>query len=157
MALHAACEILVIGYGNELRSDDGAGPAVARAIEGLRLPGVHTLVLHQLTPELAENISTALAVIFVDARPASEAGSVEVFPLEAATQPEIRAHHSDPAAVLALAKTLCGRCPPAWLIAIPAADFALGESLSDVTKRGVAEAIQEVRKLCAAVAIHVCC
>ncbi len=47
--------ILVIGYGNSLRSDDGVGPFVAEAVEALRLPGVHTLICQQLSPEqLAE-------------------------------------------------------------------------------------------------------
>jgi hydrogenase maturation protease len=142
-------QILVIGYGNALRGDDGAGPAVARSIESLHLPGVRTQALHQLTPELAEDISVARAVIFVDARQAPEARAVEVLPLEPATQPEIRAHTSNPGAVLALAKTLYGRCPPTWLITIPAADFELGERFSSVTARAVADAVQKVRKLCA--------
>ena len=58
---------LVIGYGNTLRSDDGAGQRVAEKIGQWELPGVGALAVHQLTPELAENIAQADAVIFVDA------------------------------------------------------------------------------------------
>ena len=32
--------ILVIGYGNTLRGDDGVGPKVAEAVAALALPGV---------------------------------------------------------------------------------------------------------------------
>jgi hydrogenase maturation protease len=45
-------DLLVIGYGNELRSDDGVGPRVARAVAEWRLPGVEAIAVHQLTLEL---------------------------------------------------------------------------------------------------------
>ena len=59
--------LLVIGYGNTLRGDDGVGPRVAEAVGELNLPGVHTLICPLLTPELANPISRAGKVIFVDA------------------------------------------------------------------------------------------
>jgi hydrogenase maturation protease len=59
--------LLVIGYGNTLRGDDGVGPRVAEAVRALRLPGVSTLVCQMLTPEHAAPISLAQTVIFVDA------------------------------------------------------------------------------------------
>ena len=55
-------EVLVIGYGNTLRQDDGVGPYVAERFEELGLPGVRTLVEAQLSPEHAEVISMAKAV-----------------------------------------------------------------------------------------------
>ena len=51
--------LLVIGYGNVLRHDDGVGPRVAEAIEELNLPGVRTLVCQQLSPEHAEPVARA--------------------------------------------------------------------------------------------------
>ena len=60
-------EVLVIGYGNTLRGDDGVGPRVVEAIGTLGLPGVRTLICPLLTPELADPISRAEKVIFVDA------------------------------------------------------------------------------------------
>ncbi len=39
----AAAESVVIGIGNELRRDDGVGPAVARAVADRGLPGVRVL------------------------------------------------------------------------------------------------------------------
>jgi hypothetical protein len=47
-------ELLVIGYGNSLRRDDGVGPRVAEAVEALQLPGVRTLTCQLLTPEFAD-------------------------------------------------------------------------------------------------------
>ena len=60
-------DLLVIGYGNTLRRDDGVGPHVAEAIAALALPGVEALVCPLLTPELAEAIARARRVVFVDA------------------------------------------------------------------------------------------
>jgi len=62
------CEtILVIGYGNSLRSDDGAGCRVADIVASWDLPYVRSLTVHQLTPELAEPIAQSDLTIFVDA------------------------------------------------------------------------------------------
>src|ERR1035441_10847597 len=59
--------LLVIGYGNTLRRDDGVGPRVADAVAALALPGVHALACPLLTPELADPVSRARVAIFVDA------------------------------------------------------------------------------------------
>ena len=59
--------LLVIGYGNTLRRDDGVGPGVAEAVAALGLPGVQTLACALLTPELAEPVARAGMVVFVDA------------------------------------------------------------------------------------------
>ena len=58
---------LVIGYGNTLCSDDGVGPVIAQQIARRNLPQVQSLAVHQLTPELASEISKVDVVYFVDA------------------------------------------------------------------------------------------
>lgn len=141
-------DVLVIGYGNELRSDDGAGPATARAVDELGLPGVRALALPQLTPDLACEIAEARAVIFVDARPAEGPCAVEVLALVPSAPRPVGSHASDPQALLALAHALYGRCPPAWLVAVPGAQFDLGTELSPVTQAAVAEAVQHIQALC---------
>ena len=143
-------DILVIGYGNELRGDDAAGPAAARRVEALQLAGVRVLVLQQLAPELAEDIAAARAVIFVDAYETSEAATVETLQIKAAAS-QVRTHASNPQALLALAESLFGHRPPAWLVTIPATDFGFTESLSPLAEAGMAAAIEEIRKLCALV------
>ena len=139
--------ILVVGYGNELRGDDGVGPAVARRVEELCLVGVQTMALHQLAPELAEAIAAVRAVIFVDARPISSSGTVEVIALEPDVECGIRTHTSNPRSLLALANALFGRSPPAWLVAVPGTCFDLVEGLSPLARAGVAGAVEEIRRL----------
>ena len=57
LATPGSCPVLVIGYGNTLRNDDGVGPRVAEALEALQLPGVRTLSCALLAPETAEPVS----------------------------------------------------------------------------------------------------
>jgi hydrogenase maturation protease len=156
---------LVIGYGNTLRSDDGAGPFVARALEGRVPAGTRVLDAHQLTPEMAIDISVATRVVFVDAIDATrETAPRETAPRESAPQesgprvsrlePEpgadpLNPHASDPGSLLWLAKTLFGGAPEAWLVAIPGIEFGFGEDLSPGTARASADAIAQVEALLA--------
>jgi hydrogenase maturation protease len=134
---------LVIGYGNTLRRDDGAGVRVAEAVERLGLPGVEVLTRHQLTPELAPVLATAHSAVFVDATVDDHhTGRWRV--LRPALRPSALAHAADPRTLLALAKGLFGHAPRAWLITVPAPDMGYGEGLSPVAAAGVAAAVEEV-------------
>ena len=146
---------LVIGYGNTLRSDDGAGPFVARALEA-RVPArTRILDAHQLTPEMAIDISVATRVVFVDAIDATgESAPQESGPRVSQLEPEpgadpLNPHASDPGSLLWLAKTLFGGAPEAWLVAIPGTEFGFGETLSPGTARASADAIAQVEALLA--------
>jgi Ni,Fe-hydrogenase maturation factor len=70
--------ILLIGYGNELRSDDGIGQRVSNLIASWKLENLYTLCVHQLTPELAEILVNFDVAIFVDAYPATVEQDVQV-------------------------------------------------------------------------------
>src|SRR2546421_12899232 len=67
---------LVIGYGNPLRTDDGVGWQVAQQLATDLADDVDVIGTHQLTPELAEPISRAGLVVFVDAGVGGEPGHV---------------------------------------------------------------------------------
>jgi len=138
--------LLVIGYGNTLRSDDGVGAKVAAAIDEMALPGVAALVRHQLTPELAETISEARAVVFVDAA-ADTSTEVQVRQLEPADGAQLMAHAADPRSLLAFAKQFFGRCPPSWWLTIPVANLEFGEELSPLARRGYETALEKIRAL----------
>jgi hydrogenase maturation protease len=145
---HSRAELLVIGYGNTLRRDDGVGPKVADAVEGLGLLGVRTLACPLLTPELAEAISQAGTVMFVDA--ALDAPlEVQRRKLEPAANSQVVAHAANPATVLALARDVYGHAPAAWLLTIPVTSLGVGEKLSPLAQRGFNLAVEEVKK-CAA-------
>lgn len=137
-------DLLVIGYGNSLRCDDGVGPRVADSIEALGLAGVRTLSCGLLTPELAEPVSEARVVVFVDA--AVDAPSeVRLRQIEPADSPQIMAHAADPRTVLALARDVFGRAPRAWWLTIAAQNLGIGDELSPLTQRGMLEAVGKLR------------
>lgn len=144
--LDSAAGLLVIGYGNTLRRDDGVGPKVAEAVAALALPGVRTLACALLTPELAEAASQARVVVFVDAA-VDAPREVQLRNLEPAGSSQIMAHAASPATLLALARDVFGHAPEAWLLTIPAKNIGIGEELSAFTRRGLETAVEEIKRL----------
>jgi hydrogenase maturation protease len=139
--------VMVIGYGNDLRSDDGIGPQVAMIVAGWALPRVRSLPLHRLTPGLAQLIATVELSIFVDAYPASATQQVQVCPVEPCRSDIVTSHTSDPRVLLTLAQVLYGHHPQAWLIAVPATNFEPGNRFSSVAERGMAQALKQINYL----------
>lgn len=140
--------LLVIGFGNTLRSDDAAGPIVAERIGALGLTGIRALAYPQLSPELAAELADVPAVVFVDAT-ADAAHEVELVHIAPADSSRVATHAADPRALLALTQELYGAVPAAWLLKVPAESFEHGEELSGVTQRGVEAAVSEIRTLAA--------
>jgi hydrogenase maturation protease len=139
-------KLLVIGYGNTLRSDDGVGPRVAEAVGALRLPGVRTLICQQLSPEHADPISRATTVVFVDAA-VDAPKEVQLRPLEPGDSTQLMAHAADPRTMLALARDVFGHAPRAWWLTIPVANLEFNENLSPTAQRGCEQALRVVREL----------
>ena len=140
--------LLVIGYGNELRSDDGVGPKTAAAVAEWNLPGVRTLTCHQLTPELAVPVAASHCVVFVDACVGS-ASSVELCGLRPAAPDQIMAHAADPRFLLRLAKDIFGRKPSAFWLTIPIENVAFGQGFSARAEEGIQAALGKIRELLA--------
>ena len=138
--------LLVIGYGNPLRGDDGVGPKVVEAVEELHLPDVRTLICHQLSPEHAEPIARARMVIFVDAAVDAPKG-VQLRKLEPNETSQLMAHAADPRTMLALARDVFGHCPEAWWLTIPAVKLGFGEELSPDARHGFEVALEQIRTL----------
>ena len=136
--------ILVIGYGNTLRRDDGVGPKVAEAVAVLALPGVRALACPLLTPELADPVSRARVAIFVDAA-VDAPREVQLRKLAPAGSSQVIAHAASPATLLALARDVFGHAPQAWWLTIPVEDLGMGEELSPLAQRGFEIAVREVR------------
>jgi hydrogenase maturation protease len=141
-----AAKILVLGYGNTLRSDDGVGPLVAEIVADLHLPGVETLVAGLLTPELADPISRVKTVVFVDAA-VDAPREVQLRSCAPADSSQIMAHAADPKTMLALARDVFGHAPQAFLLTIPVENLAIGEELTPVARAGMDRAVGLIRRL----------
>jgi hydrogenase maturation protease len=142
----AGPSLLVIGYGNTLRSDDGVGPKVAEALASLNLPGVMSLSCGLLTPELADPIAHAEQVVFVDAA-LDSTREVQLRKLAPAESSQIMAHAADPCTLLALARDIFGHAPEAWWLTIPVENIEIGEELSPSVRQRFLAAVRELKLL----------
>jgi hydrogenase maturation protease len=127
--------ILIIGYGNTLRCDDGAGIALAKQLVAhwqRQHISATLLTVTQLTPELAADIAAAgvIAVVFVDAAAGGLGQSVQVHPVDSTVASPGLGHHLDPVALLVYTRLLYGCTLPAWLVTVPGTDFEHGTTLS---------------------------
>jgi hydrogenase maturation protease len=136
--------VLVIGIGNPLRGDDAVGIEAARE---LRRRGWQAIEMHQLTPELAEPISQAARVIFIDAGAGLAAGEVRVTNVQEG-EPSAVDHHGTPGGLLRLAREVYGHAPEAVLIAVGPESLEFGVGLSQSARRGVERAVEEVIRGC---------
>lgn len=133
--------VLVIGYGNPLRGDDGVGWRVVEALSAL-MPEGAAVAVHQLTPEWAEPISRADAVVFIDAATGAQPGEVQSFPISAASG-RAWSHEMTPDGLLAMAADLFGCCPPATMVTITGGAFEISESITAAVEAAVPEAISQ--------------
>lgn len=147
--------VLVVGYGNELRGDDGAGPAVAAAAtRDPRLAGADIRSLRQLTPELALDVSRASLVVLVDADAGHAPGTVLVRRLvdgPDATGDAVSAwsHHLGPESLTALARELWGAAAPVFVVCLGVSSLGVGEGLSADVASAVPVAVDAVAALVA--------
>ena len=134
---------LVIGIGNPLRGDDGAGTWLAEQAAVLTAadPGGPVAVrsVQQLTPELALELAQLEEVLFIDAwlAPATAAPELrEIGPAPGAAE----SHRLEPSQLLAMSQALYGSLPRAHLLQVPAHAFAHGMELSEELEATLPEA-----------------
>ena len=113
--------ILVYGYGNPGRQDDGLGPALVEQLEAWaqaeKIAGVAFDSNYQLNAEDALAVAESGQVVFVDAAQEGPA-PFEFRPLAPQKEISFSTHAMSAESVLALADELYGARPPAWLLAI---------------------------------------
>jgi hydrogenase maturation protease len=146
---------LVLAFGNRLRGDDAVGWVVADALaDDLRMEEVDVVAVHQLSPELADDVSRASLVVFVDARldPTRVAGAVAVAVLEPDVTAASMTHHVAPGAVLALARTLYGQAPPAFTVSVAIESAEPGAPLGVAVSASVSALVDTVVRLCGSTA-----
>ena len=150
--------VLVVGYGNALRTDDGLGWHVAeRLADDPRLAGATVLRRHQLTPELALDISEATLLVLVDASHGPAAGEVSVERLEptgdTGTSGTTWSHHLTPATLVDLARELYGRAPDVFVVGCGVASVEMGDELSPEVRDALPRVVDAVADLVASRAV----
>jgi len=142
-----ADQVLVVGYGNSLRGDDGAGVFVADLLLRHGWPNIHIVSTTQLTPELAEEIALARGVIFVDACKATEGSTIRVQELTLEPYSQSDSHVVSPKALLQMARDCFGHTPRAWLVMVDGYHFKLSDTLSAAAEANARAACRVVVEL----------
>ncbi len=146
-------QILVIGYGNPLRQDDGVGWHVIEhlneTVGAQDSSGLTVLFTHQLTPDLAETISQVERVLFIDATNQDGVAGFSLIPVDPVeTAPASFSHHVTPGVLLTLAEGLYGRRPQGTALIVNGQAFGYGESLSPEVAALVPAIVGAVREWC---------
>lgn len=137
--------ILVIGYGNPGRQDDGLGPAAAAAVKSIGWPNVTTSDNYQLVIEDAVEVAAHDVVWFVDA---SRGGDVplRLSRLSPALDITFTSHLLKPETLLAIADQQFGKSPEAHLLSIHGYQFDFQEGLSQPATDNLALAMVLLRR-----------
>lgn len=145
--------LLIVAYGNPLRSDDGVAWRAAEALQEMFSPNeVEILTMHQLGPELAESVSRIQCVIFVDATAGpGRPGEIELKELlstnSEAAESSTFCHAVSPGNVLALAAQLYHARPKAFSVTIVGGDFQHGASLSPPVEAALPSLLAKITEL----------
>jgi hydrogenase maturation protease len=144
--LAATATILVLGYGNPGRQDDGLGPEIVQELEKLQLPGLILDADYQLSIEHAADLGQADNVIFIDAA-VSGPEPYEVKKLQASPGIEFTSHTLGPEAVLAICEQTYQRTPEALLVAVRGYSFEFAEGLTDKARANKDRALEYIKRL----------
>jgi len=147
--------ILVAGLGNEYRSDDGAGPAVAAYVADRARSVVDTTVIGEPLDLLGKWDGVALCVIADATRSGAPPGTVQVVDLvdlgalgdTDASAGVMSTHGMDLKRVLRLARVISGAPRRVVVVGIEGESFADGGGLSAAVAEAVATAGQLVLRM----------
>jgi len=143
-------KIMIYGYGNPGRQDDGLGIAFSNAIEEwVKENGLDGYTFdnnYQLNIEDAELISDKDIVIFADA-------SVEDIPefcvsmVDGTKDVSFTTHAASPGYIVQLCQEIFGKAPPTYLVHIKGYTWEFDEGLSDNATINLKLALDHIKKL----------
>ncbi len=132
-----------------MRADDGFAWKAAEALEPANPETCRLLILYQLSPELAEEISEARGAIFLDARRGENPGELFCEKIDPDRVSSSFTHTLTPAMLLAYAKGLYGKYPESYLVSVTGAEWGFSTELTEPVAQAVPRAVQQVRALLA--------
>ena len=126
--------VLVYGYGNPGRQDDGAGVALADALErwagSAGRPWLTFERNYQLNVEDALEALRHRIVVFLDAT-ADQEEPFRFLSLQPSSRPTFTTHQMRPESVLALCRDLYGSCPFGRLLTIRGYSWEPGQAMTE--------------------------
>lgn len=142
--------ILIYGYGNPGRQDDGLGKALVELAEGwVQEKGLENISLeigYQLLVEDVTLIENKDLIIFADASMDERIVDFDLSAVKADDKETFTMHQVSPGFILALYETLYGPAPPAYLLQIRGYEWELEESVSPGAQENLAGAWKLLRQ-----------
>jgi hydrogenase maturation protease len=149
-------QLLLLGYGNPDREDDGVAWHILRALTtrlGLSAPDSYEdefpehaeieFAFHrQPTPEMAEDVSAYDQVCFVDAHTGNIPEPVRLIDVQSEFQASPFTHHLTAQSLVSMCETIYGKKPDAALLSVLGHRFLFSRQLSEETARLVPEAVE---------------
>jgi len=144
--MNAPSKILVYGYGNPGRGDDGLGPALVAALEPLGASDLTCESDYQLSVEDSATLAGYDVVVFVDA----DAQAPEPFcfdRVQPSRELSFSSHSATPGQVVALAHEMFGSQVKGYALGIRGYHFdELCDSLSEPARANLARALSFARR-----------
>ncbi len=138
-------KILIYGYGNPGRQDDGLGNAFVELLEDWvkeqKLEGFEFDSNYQLNIEDADAVADKDLVIFADA----STENIESFiltPVDASAKVAFTTHAASPGYIVGLSKKLYNKFPPTYLLHIKGYKWEFKEGLTEKAKKNLENAAQ---------------
>ena len=140
--------VLMFGYGNPARGDDGLGPRFIELIQSWQEQAqFDTITDYQLQVEHSLDLEHRRRVIFIDASVSAPA-PFEFSPVLPARDDSYTSHAMSPAALLAVYEQVSERAlPTAHILSVRGYEFELGTPISDRAQNNLDQAIEFLQKL----------
>jgi hydrogenase maturation protease len=143
--LAAFIQILVYGYGNPGREDDGLGIELVKKLETWSkqtgLKGIEFDSNYQLNIEDAETISGKDVVIFADAS-TEEIDDFIMTEVTGESEATFTTHAASPGYILQLCSDLFGKCPRVYLLHIKGYQWEFHEKISEKAEHNLNNAYE---------------
>ena len=143
--------MLIYGYGNPGRQDDGLGKALIELAEEWvqkeDLENISFDVGYQLLVEDVTLIENKDLIIFVDASMDERIVDFDLAAVEADDKETFTMHQVSPGFILALYETLYGPAPPSYLLQIRGYEWEMEESLSPGAEENLQKAWKALRQI----------
>ncbi len=137
---------IIVGIGNRLRGDDGAGLYIASQA-ALLLPGSECLLLHAPDILLSNLLSQKKRAVFADASVIPEGPDIVLKRILPSTDVLPHTHHLSIETILRITEKLWGRAPLSWLVTVRGRDFSHGERLTPECRKLAKEASRQIVRL----------
>lgn len=144
-------KILIYGYGNPGRQDDGVGVLFAEQlnewVKNNEIKNIDFDSNYQLNIEDAETISSYDTVFFVDASTKKEINNFEISSIKPNTDVSFTMHAVSPGFILNLCSEISKNCPEAFIIEIRGYEWEFQKSLDKRTQSNLQKTLEFAKNI----------